>query len=45
MCTGEPVRGNLPFTDPLEERACFDLQVLSGLVCGEPFGFHFDPIP
>jgi len=38
--TGEPVRGNLSFAYPLEQRARLHLQVLGSLICGKPFGFH-----
>ena len=37
---GEPVSGNLSFAYPLEQRARLHLQVLRGLNCGKPFGFH-----
>ncbi len=37
---GEPVRGNLPFAYPLEQRARLYLQVLGSLICGKPFCFH-----
>src|ERR1035438_4432287 len=43
---GEPVRGNLPFAYPLEQRARLYLQVLGSLICGKPFGFyHVNPFP
>jgi hypothetical protein len=40
---GQPVRGNLSFAYPLEQCARLYLQVLCGLICGKPFGFHVNP--
>ena len=43
---GEPVRGNLSFAYPLEQRARLYLQVLGSLICGKPFCFHqVNPFP
>jgi len=42
---GQPVRGNLSFAYPLEQRARLYLQVLGSLICGKPFCFHVSLFP